>query len=163
MKPIEDQEDEPIGPLEGEVPIERVVVMEETRLYRAKAVLAYFDSPVFDLSRTSFSCDSDPVEVYDASGRRIGFARVEVDQTWGGSPRIVADISIDYATEERFLAETKSEKIYARFFGRLTLPATPLFDFHKPLVPSKLSIDGVMLTRDRPTDPRLEPFGGLVL
>lgn len=135
---------------------------DEVRLYTAKTVLSYMDSEVYDLGPTQIEFRQNPVPVYGEDMKQLGYANVYMDATSGGIQRLMADVSIDAATEERLLAETQSVRLYARIFGVMGCAAMPLFDFQARVVPVRLRLDGVQLSRLKPTDERLAPFGALV-
>lgn len=141
---------------------EREVKQEDVRLFRAKTALSYLDSAVYDFAPTEVEFQQNPVPVYGEDMKQVGYASVYLDQTAGGVQRLMADVTIDGATEERLLAETQSVKLYARPFGLMAVAAMPLFDFQARITPVRLRIDGVQLIRQKPFDERLAPFGSLV-
>lgn len=143
--------------------IDRLIVQDEVKLYRTRVVLAYLDGPVFDFTGTAVIAGEDPVPVFGDGGQKaIGMATLDVEQA-RGTTRLVANIAIDYASEERLLAETKTKEIYPRFFGGLAFTPMPLFDFQKPLAPLKLRVDGIVLSRERPHDAQIPALGEPVL
>lgn len=131
------------------------------RLFRRKVVLAYLDSPVYDFEPTEIEFQNQPVPVYGEDMKPLGHAAVYLDRTGAGVQRLVADVTIDAASEERLLAETQQVKLYPRLFGVLAVAAIPLFDFHAPITPVRLRLDGVVLSRRAPADGRVPPFGEL--
>lgn len=150
--------DEEICPLDGHPPIERVILGEDVKLYRARVILGYLDGPVYDFESAALHFGNDgPVPVHSDDGKNIGFASVVY-----ANGRFEADIAIDWACEERLLAET-GEKIYARFFGTMNFKPMLLFDFQAKLGPTKLKIDGIVLSRQAPADPRVTPVGYPIL
>lgn len=155
---MSDSKEESVGDLSGSAPVDRVVLQDEVKLFRVRAVLTYLDGPVYDLpGKVSFG--QSPVPVYsDDMVRLLGFATVVLDRD-GVAPRLVADLSLDYACEERLLVETQSAGLFARVFGSLTCAPMPLFDFQAPILAISLRIDGIQLTMTPPVDPRLEPLG----
>lgn len=155
--------EENVGQLDGETPIERVILQDDVKLFRYRAVLAYLDGSVYDFSQAKISFENDLVPVFSEDrSRHLGFAKVELE-TVGGSKRLIADISIDYASEERLLAETQEVKVYPRICGRQGFPVIALFDFQGRLPVTFLRVDGVILSRKRPTDERVVAFGTTVL
>jgi hypothetical protein len=146
--------DEQITPLTEPAPIERVIDGNEVKLYRARAVIAYLDGEVYDLEATVFQFEDSLVPVVSDDGRQLGFATVTIEGT-----RVVADFGIDYASEERFLAETEAIKLYPHLYGSMVFMPMLTFDFHKRLAPTKLRIDGVVLSQKRPTDERVPALG----
>ncbi len=56
-------------------PIERVILQEEVKLWRARTELMYFDSDVYDLTDSSIELAS-PMPVFTDTMRQIGFASV---------------------------------------------------------------------------------------
>jgi len=154
---MDNNREEEVGKLNGTPAVDRAYTQEETKLFRRKAVLTYLDGPVydFDLDRVEFE---NPVPVYGSDMKKLGFAMVSVEDN-----RILADITIDYSTEERLLAETGSTDLFPRFFGRMGVPAMALFDFQAPTQVLQLMLDGIQLSPDKPADPRLGRFGDPVL
>lgn len=143
--------------------IDRVILQDEVQLYRARVVLAVLDGPVFDFGPTTVEFPDGPVPVFADDGRtQLGFASVAME-LGNGHFRLMADLSIDYACEERLLAETRSRQIYPRLYGKLSVAAIPLFDFQAPLVPTKLLVQGIVLSRRRPADERIVALGEPVL
>ena len=154
-----DEKDEPVGTLEGET-IDRVILQDETRLYRAKVVLTYLDGPVYDFGPTDVMFQN-PVKVYDDDMKQLGFASLDLEET-PGDQRLTAEISIDYSCQERLLIETEA-KFYARVFGKMAVPAMPLFDFQAPVPIIRLIIDGIQISTQRPADPRISHVGAPVV
>jgi hypothetical protein len=155
--------EESVGILEGEPNVSRVIVQDEVKLYRVRATIAYLDGGVFDFGPTSVTFKSNPTPVYNDDNQQIGFADVGVVVAGNSGRRIEAAIAIDYATEERLLAETKSERLYPRLFGSMKMAGSALFDFQARLVPFTLRIDGIQISRRAPADERIVPFGELAL
>lgn len=146
---------EALPKLDLETPVDSVVLQDEVKLFRLRATLIYLDGHVFDFNYVDVSA-LPPVPVHDQANRRIGFASVEALQ--GPPEQLVADIVIDYATEERLLIET-GEKLYAFCFGHLKIrqDANGVFDLHRPLPVELLTVDGIQLLRRTPTDSRIDP------
>lgn len=150
--------EESVGILDGAPDVERVIVQDEVKLYRVRTTVAYLDGEVFDFGPTSVSFATNPLPVVNDEGRQIGFASPSVVLE-GGPRRLTAEIAIDYATEERLLAETKSERRYPRIFGTMRMAAMPLFDFQQKLTPLMLRVDAIQISRLQPSDERIVPFG----
>ena len=157
MNEVEDNE--PIGKLDGQVDIERVIVQDEVKLWRSHAVLSYLDGPVYDFDGALVEI-VNPVPVFSDDMKRIGFATASIEYLGHDPHRIVADLILDYATEERFLTEMNIKPLYPRIFGRLALPAMPLFDFRSPIKISKLVLQGIQISHNPPADPRLNKLVG---
>jgi hypothetical protein len=159
----ETTEDNEIGKLEGQVEIERVILQEEVKTFSAKVALAYFDGPVFDFSRCTFRTQDSLIPVYDSYGKKLGFANVYVD-TVGETSRLVGDMSIDYACEERLLIENGDIKYYARVSGFYKIDHEyEYLDFKNPIKPHSLVVTSITLTTTPGKDPRLGPVGSLVI
>jgi hypothetical protein len=155
-----ENKEETVGDLDGEIPVERVIDGDQVKLYRTRQVVAYLDGPVYDFGAASVTFGENPIPVYTDEMKKIGFAQVSIVRRGSDGVRhIVADIAIDYATEERLLAETQSEKLYPRVFGQMRVAAMPLFDFFQPITPLSLRIDGIQLSRVRTRDERISFFG----
>lgn len=155
-----ENKEEVVGDLDGEVPVERVINGDEVKLYRAHQVVAYLDGPIYDFGAASVAFGVNPLPVYTDEMKQIGFAQASIVRRGSDGMRyIVADIAIDYATEERLLAETGSEKRYPWVFGQMKVAAVALFDFHTRLTPLNLRIDGIQLSRLCPNDERISAFG----
>lgn len=148
------KQDEPVTPLTGAAPVDRVILQDEVKLWRTDAAVAYLDSDVYDFKGMLLEIPA-PVPVYDDTMHQIGFASITREV---GPDRLVAHIVIDYATEERFEAELNIAPLYPRVFGRMALPAQPLFDFAAKLMVIRLALDGIQLTRRAPVDTRLKPL-----
>lgn len=146
---------EALPPPAPDIPIERVTLQEEVKLFRCSTVLAYLDSKVFNLHQAELQIPN-PVPVHDQANRRVGFALVEVRQGSLGK-YLHADISFDYATEERLLIQNR-ERLWAYPFGSLQVnPASlQVFEFQKPLAVQRLQIDGIQLLHRTPQDHRLD-------
>jgi hypothetical protein len=156
-----DKDNEPIGELDDSAPIDRVLNLDEARLFRRKTVLAYIDGPIYDFGPTDITVGS-PLPVEDDNGKIIGFGSVDIEKTLTGH-RLIAEIAIDYNCEERLLVETGSEKRYARVHGAMKVPAMPVFDFQAKMPVMSLAIRGIQLSRLAPSDERLKPFGAPVI
>jgi hypothetical protein len=132
----------------------KIARQAEVRLWRATCDVTYLDSEVYDLSGSIIDIPS-PLPVTDDQGRKIGFASVaHVNDSKGD--RLVAQIAIDYATEERFLTELSIKKLYPRLYGRMGLPMQPLFDFDAKLLVVRLKLDGIQLSALAPLDSRIK-------
>jgi hypothetical protein len=151
--------EESVGKLEGELEVERVISGEVVKLFRHKGTVAYLDGPVYDFGATTVAFKENPVPVTDDSNKRIGFAQLTLTRNERGARYVVADITIDYATETRLLAETGEIKLYPRLFGTMRFAAIPLFDFQQPLTPTYLRLDGIQISRLPPNDIRVPRFG----
>src|SRR5690349_319432 len=120
------KEDEQVGDLGPDAPVDRVILQDDARVFRCAAVLTYMDTGVYNvLVEPKYE---NPVPVFSGKNK-IGYANVVTE----GDPltpnrRLVASIVIDYSTEERLLVEIGEERLYARYFGRLGVPASPYFD-----------------------------------
>jgi hypothetical protein len=149
---------ENVGTLDGDAPVERVITQDEVKLYRSKGVVTYLDGGIYDFGAASVTFKANPVPVLNDDNKTIGFASVTVVRDESGRRSLVADIAIDYSTEERLLAET-GEKLWPRVFGTMRFAALPLFDFQQRLTPTYLRIDGIQISRVAPSDERIPRFG----
>lgn len=153
---IEIEDDQPVEPHQGLPAIERVFTDEETKLYRAHAKLMYLDGSVFDFDDTLIEFEH-MLPVFSADGRKIGHAAVFYK---ADLKEFSADIVIDYASEERLLAEIKgSIKIYARPYGTMSFGHMLFLDPAARLKPTRLRLQGITLSPDPGADPRCKPFG----
>lgn len=155
---MQDNAQDSVTKLDGEPAVSRVIIQDEVKLYRARLTVAYLDGGVYDFGPTSVSFAQQPTPVYNDEHQAIGFAALSVERTENGR-RIVAEVTIDYATPERLLAETQSEKLYPWIFGSMRMAQIPLFDFQARLVPMTLVVHGVQFSRLRPTDERVGALG----
>lgn len=148
--------DEPIDPLPQTPPvIERVITEEDGKTYRARACLVKtIEGPFATDGFRGFSFPN-PVPVHSVDGRRIGFAELE----WDGK-QLMAEVVIDYASQERLLIET-GEKLYARPVGVVVLKNTddPCIDFQDPIEIVRARVEKVLLTTTAPRDERIDPLG----
>jgi hypothetical protein len=95
---------------------ERVVLLDNTRLFRVKTVLAKFEG-------MSAPVDfQNPLPVR-ADGRTLGWASIEVCP--GIEDTIQADIVFSYETPERFSIETEAQKLYGHLVGILGFAEEP--------------------------------------
>lgn len=144
--------------IEGEPAIERVILQEEVKLYRTKSAIAFLDGPVYDFAPATVEFGRSPLPVYSDDMKQLGFAEVKLEKTATGQS-LIADMTIDYACEERLVAETQQERRWPRLFGRMSVPAFPVFDFQQRIPVVKLVVDGIVISRDAPGDTRVVPFG----
>ncbi len=140
-----------------ETPIDRVILEEDAKVFRVSAVLALLDSPVYDLRKVPIEFPP-VVPVFNEEHKKVGFASI-----WTDKERVMADISFDYASEERLLIETQSIPIYARPFGDLKIAGIPFIDFQAKLSILKLSVSGIQLVRVAPADARIQALGKPIL
>ncbi len=140
---MEDNE-ETVGKLEGELAVERVFLQEDVKLYRVKTVVANIEDGRIYGAR-------NPVPVRNDDWKLIGFADVHQE-----GYRLIGELAIDYATEERLLIETGSERFYPRCY--VDIPN----EFANG--PAKwFRVSDIVLTRSRPADRNLQPVGEPVL
>jgi hypothetical protein len=152
---IELEDSEPIEPFCRPAPIERVFLDSEVKLYRAQVNLMYLDGKVFNFEDTVLDFPA-AVPVFTDSGKTIGFANLSHNPETG---EFKANIAIDYASEERLLAETRSERLYARPYGTMAFAPMLFLDPSASLKPTKMKIQGITLSRTRSADDRCKPFG----
>lgn len=103
------QDDEPIGTLEGPSAIDRVIDETTAKTFNITAVLAELDNAV----KVQFE---NPVPVKNEDGKLIGFATLH-----RSGHRVLGELFIDYATPERLTIETKAEKLYGRAAGTVSV------------------------------------------
>lgn len=140
--------------MENPSPIDRVIVQDETKLARYEGVMAYLDSRVYDFTECELEIAS-PVPVHSPDMQKIGFAEIHLEDQ-GGPLRLVGSLSIDYATEERFESDLDIRPFYPRIFGRLLMPGQATFDFAARMKVLRLSVEGVKLCTEPPTDGRIK-------
>src|SRR5688572_30335510 len=99
---LDDQE--PIGDVSGEIAFDKVINLNDVKLFRRKAVVAYLEGAVYDFGPASVSFDN-PVPVFDDDDKKLGYAVLKKEGN-----RLIADISIDYQCEERLLIENGDVK-----------------------------------------------------
>lgn len=131
----------------------------EVRIFRTKVQLADISQyPRLVVKGGSL------VPVYSEDGRLLGHAGVE---QW--ADRLVANIEIDYHSEERLLAETRAERLWAWVVGELRAE-TPYvlgltdngsagIDLSYP-ARSWLRIDEIVISRKAPHDQAMGRFVG---
>ncbi len=124
---------------------------EASRTFRVRAVLGKMGWPY---EGTVVVCP--PLTPVLSSGKTIGFASVFIE-----SGLIMADLSLDYATEERLVIETKSNKLYPRLNAKVHLGAvynvepetgTPLIDFDASPTIVQMDVKEVVLTTSHAYD-----------
>lgn len=124
-----------------------MITEDSIKLYKNSSILFYID----EYKGTILHIRDVPVLTEER--KQIGFASIErLTNT------LVAHITIDYHTQERFLAETRDIPIWARPVGKISRE-----DKYIEMYPTRIIIDGVMLTTEQPSDRRLAPFGELLL
>jgi hypothetical protein len=84
------------------------------RTYRTKTALGKLDGPYYNMTITP----SDFVPIC-SNNKVVGYACVYVE-----NGAILADLSLEYATEERLVIETRSSKLYAGLSGRIEFGGT---------------------------------------
>ncbi len=117
---------------------------EASRTFHVRAVLGKMGWPY---EGTVIVCP--PLTPVLSSGKTIGFASVFIEAGF-----IMADLRIDYATEERLIIETKSNKLYPRLNAKVHLGAvynvepemgTPLIDFDASPTIVQMDVNEVVL------------------
>lgn len=116
---------------------DKVFTDEDVKLFEVKGTVSYLD----DSTRPVYS---NPVQVIDSNGTIVGYVSLRKVRD-----ELVADGTIDYATEARLLVQV-GEKVYFATHGHL--------DEAKRYV-----IESLTLTTDRPLDPRIDPVGSVLL
>ena len=105
---------EDIGKLDGELAVERVILQEEAKIFRA-------EGPVL-VEGLLTEATGLPIPVYSYDGKRIGFASL----TFNGRGQQAVAMNLEYASEERLLIETGCENLYAhRIPNGIVLSITP--------------------------------------
>jgi hypothetical protein len=152
------EENEEIWPLEGSVPVERVIDQATVKPFCIHATLARLNAGSFRLFRAVLTCDN-PVPVYDSSYvTKIGFATAFLEEG-----QLVADIFIDYATPDRLNIQAGTVKLYAKALGEIHCESNDrlfLPDFspdYKTLI-RKVYLAGVVITSEEPADGVLAPL-----
>lgn len=153
--------EEAVWDITGTPDVERVIVQDEVKLYRARAILAYLDSPYHDYSDAVIAIEN-PLPVINDMGQLIGHAHAELVGN-----RIVAEVAIEYSSPERLVAETRQGvRHYPRIVGveHCKLVGQPFIDTHgdKTYIVA-LTIEGITLSERASTDKRLYPLGEPVL
>ncbi len=153
--------EEAVWDITGTPEVDRVLLQDEVKLYRARAVLAYLDSPHYDYDDTVVSYEN-PLPVRNEEGALIGHANIALV-----NGRIIGDVLIEYASPERLVAETRQGvRHYPRLMGTSmgTLSASPFVDtFGKKLKVLALTVKGITLSAHASSDERLQPLGEPVL
>lgn len=81
----------------------KIFVGDEVKTYQTKVILSYLDSPFLNYNRNTRFILENPIPVRNDDGRDIGYADVFLR-----NGRLVADLSLDYATPERLASETRT-------------------------------------------------------
>lgn len=138
--------------LEIDGPVDSVAVQDEVKLFRLHATVTIFDGDVYNFSGAECVFES-PLPVYNQNEKKIGFASAEMVQ--GPPSRLVADLTIDYATEERLLIET-GEKLYVYPIADVDFVDVGALDFQVPLRVATVKVRGLQLLRRKPKDVRID-------
>jgi hypothetical protein len=128
--------------------VEKVFTPEDGKLYQLKEVyVTNLDSKVFDIFDSEVVIESPtPVYAVGDDSKKIGFANLYMKDGPCGSRYLVAEINIEYSSEERLLIETGAVRLYARVFGRMHCERVHFFDFNERIRVDKLKIDGIQLS-----------------
>lgn len=127
--------------------IDRVFTDSEVRLLRIRATLLELSPTWYDPHNTRIQLEN-PLPIRSEDGRLLGYASVSME----GS-RLVADMSIDYATPERLTIQNGSPPLYAVPVGEVKFAHhVSLSDWNpgKPTSACLLSVWGVTFV-DVPT------------
>lgn len=130
----------------------RVIDGNEVRLFRGGAILAYLDG-VYE--KATFD-GPNPIRIENDEGKILGYANVQIKNR-----KLVAEVILEYASPERLAAETRDGvRHYVRVDGMLDTESRydDLLDFHR-LAVTKIRILRLVLSPDRPTDPRIQALG----
>lgn len=156
-----------LGDLPAETEADRVITQESAQVYRARVLLAVLDSPHYDFSDAHIT-SANPVPVFGyESSDKIGFAAVSLEEGEGKTPKLVADLTIDYSTPERL--EIEEGRLYARVAGEWDGHASEeedafLLDFYGERVKiDEVRIAYIVLAPEKPRDARILPVGRPVL
>lgn len=157
---MSDIAEESLGILDGTLAIERVITQEDARLYRAKAILAYLDDSSLDFSKATITTEGNLVPIESEDGKLLGYASVDLVNN-----RLLAEVAIDYATPERLSAEMREG---LRYYPRIRGSIQVLDGVFVDITPIKaqvqyLEILKLVLSTERPSDPRLQALGEPVL
>jgi len=130
--------------------IQKVFTQEETRLYRARAL-------IFELTPEWENIDVQlgAVPVIARNGVRIGTASLERDKN-----RVYADLVIDYATQDRFDLESGME-LYAAPLVKFSQEVEVIRDSNM-WMPTLVEIGNVRLV-DRRIFRGMEPIGKVLV
>lgn len=137
----------------------------EVRIYRTTVILGDLSSPEYKMMGVAAKT---PIPVYSEDGLLLGHAGIRLVNR-----KLVADIAIDYACEERLLAETGAERLWAWLVGELKI-VVPLqlglgpngsagIDLSIPLRGSYLHVEEIIINHTPPHDQRMGRFGEPVL
>lgn len=141
---------------------ERIYFENDVKIYQTKAILSYLNSPFLEFSRNTRYLILNPIPVHNDDGKEIGFADVFLINN-----RLVANISLDYATPERLASETKEGlQYYPHVKGILELEEEmewrlDLYGKRKKVL--GLEILSIKLLPYPTEDPRLDSLGKPIL
>ena len=135
----------------------REITEADARLYSKKVILANLDNGGLDFSQTLLFVQQ-PVKVRNDIGELIGHAAV-----WIENYKLIAHITINYHTPERFAAEVpEGVRNWAHVKGELRVEANEYLNTGLQKVKG-IVVDEIVLSSVKPTDDRLYPFGEDVL
>lgn len=149
---MDDEKQEPIGPLTGTPEVERAIDGNDVKLCRAQAVILYKDTLDALLEKFGFPKKHDieftnpvPVRRFDMRGDVIGAANLH----WEGD-RLHAEVRLAYDTPERLLLEvdtpTYAESVFTADINRFSDDGTP--------DGTLVTLESLFLTAKKPTDDR---------
>jgi hypothetical protein len=138
---------------------DRIILQEETRLYRGRVLLANVPTGYYDIKPAVDRARALPVPVYGADRRHIGYATLVFDNVSLTYGYLKADLTIDYACPERLDIENRI--LYARIAGRLDLKISTYLEIGD--TPIVLNVFGIHLVPDKPKDNTIPPVGTLIL
>ena len=164
--------------LAGSTDVERVVVGDEVKLARFRAVVGILDSDHYDYSDTEVVVDNPVPILSDDSGERIGYAALSLeprpavsvidDLLYVAPSQLVAEAAIDYATPERLDVETGARRLWLVPCGEMDvvegagLGEGVRLAFQGARAPVEaIRLYYLVLTPEEPDDPRLQPLEAL--
>lgn len=130
------------------------------RIYEFKDVVVLpLDGVAYDMSEAIAFLAPAPVAVYaEGEDRVVGSAILRETDAW-----VLADISIDYESESRLLAETGTD-LWVHALGRIHTEARRLapvpIDLNAPVRVLGVDVEALMISLRRPFWDGARPLGG---
>lgn len=135
----------------------KIISAIDARLFNVTGIVAILDSPYLDYQNATFTI-GNPIVVNDSAKKKVGFANVFIKNN-----SIIGELSMDYHMPERLDIEA-AIGVYLAPHGFVVYEDSRALDLYgKPRKVLKLVLTSLSLSYRKPSDPRIEPLGTLVL
>lgn len=145
-------------------PIEQDLAVDKARIFKVRTILADLTSKSSRYDMTGVELGGENVvRVFSDDGQvLLGHATLSIE-----NGKLLAQLFIDYASQERLLIETRQARLYARMVGYLKFVHPRVDRFltlsgPKPLV-KKIFVENLIITPVAPPDSALLPLGEVII